>query len=152
MKDTFIATYRDFILDNLDIPTKVDVAKRMEYKDENGKIVDGMFYTKIGIGPKIKVDIKIIEVNSRSANFSIKFDKYEEEFILFIGRHHSPSDIFDRFDMKISDIVNNTLKKDKRWELIEELEKEERKNFHKHIKNHPIKLTSVIDDLQKPEA
>ena len=125
-----ITKYRDFILDLVEIPDKVKLITRTE--QEPGKYVIG--HLKMGLSAYIPVEITIKEINSRSATYKIKFDKYDLEFIFYISRQVSPVDLLEKFNSKIYDIVNNKLIEEERWELIESFYKKQRASFSKMFK------------------
>lgn len=132
-----ITAYRDFVLGIIVLPTKIPVLKRMKNHHDSEEEY-GFYSTKLGIGPAIEVDVSIYDVYSRSAKVIVKFDRYEKDFIYYIGRHFSPAAQIAKFDEKIRDLVNNTLKEDERWELLEELEKKERALIFGKFKKKPI--------------
>jgi len=135
-----ITAYRDFILGLIELPTRVHVLKRMINKGEGAEAEYGFYSTKLGIGPVIDVDVRIDDVYSRSAKIIVKFDKYEKEYIYYISRHFSPETQLEKFDQKLSDVINDTLIKDERWELLDELEKKEKQRFFGRFKGGTFKI------------
>lgn len=125
---TITQKYVKFILNYLGDTTKV---RLMEPKKENPNSFS-MFFQPI----QIPVQIKVLEIYTRSAKLSLIFDKYEVNHIFFMPMNSSPESIIGKTHHKISQIVNNTYIEDGREEEIKHIYSDKRRNFKIEFKTN----------------
>lgn len=128
-----ITQYRDFILSLIVLPNSIQVVRRMSIDNKFE-----MLHTKMGIAPRIDVDIRLIEEFSRSVKVYVGFDKYEKEYIYYISRHNSPIKQLEIFNNKLSKVVNDTLIENKEWDLLDKLYKIQQQKFTKALQKKKI--------------
>lgn len=88
------------------------------------------------LGPTLFIDFKVkkYEIYSRSVKFTISFDKYEEEVLIYIPLNKSPNEILHRIYKKFSSTIYKTFVDDNRAKFIIEQYKERRQKIFSGLK------------------
>ena len=108
-----IKKYTEFIFENLNIPSSVELPQILS----NGDIMN----VKVGIVGKIDVDVSLKEKNDRFLVFEIRFDKYSEQLELFVSRKKSPEILINEFHNKLKSLVKHTLLSNNEHDLINKI-------------------------------
>lgn len=127
-------SYIKFILDNF-IEDKMRVS--IPEPQEN----DSAIRWEIGPSLFINFTIKKYESYSRSVKFTICFDKYEEEVLIYFPLNKSPNELLNRIYNRFSSRIYKTFIDDNRKDYIIQQYKEVRSKMFSNLKLNDLKLT-----------
>ena len=131
--------YIDFMLDNI-IGSNIRV--QLPHPQEDGKL----FWTKLGPTVYMNVELEVIEKYTRSVKFSLKFDRYEVEKIIFIPIESSPMSIKEKLHNTIENLVSKTFISDGRQEEMRQMYEEKRKTMFSKLEKMVGKIKEVEDN------
>lgn len=123
---TINESYIDFILNNF-IKTimRIDIPEPMEKGSVSWSIGPSLF---------MDINVKTYVKYKRSVKFTLIFDKYETDVLIYMPLNKNPNEILHRIHKKISNTVYNTFIEDGRKDYIIEQYSELRKKIFSNIK------------------
>lgn len=124
-------SYIDFILNNF-----IKTIMRIDIPEPTEK---GSVSWHTGPSLFMDINIKTYVKYKRSVKFTLIFDKYETDVLIYIPLNKSPNEILHRIHEKFSTTVYNTFIEDGRKEYIIDQYSELRKNFFSNLKIKLIK-------------
>ena len=135
LKSGTFTSYKDFIFNNLVLPTEVNLIRRIKTGPDKFEIL----HLEMGLNSTIDVEITHLNTYSRSFEFEIKFDEYVQVFLFYINDKNGPSIIFDKFHAKIYDIVNSMIIKNERWDILVNADSRAQADFARKINKSNFK-------------
>lgn len=123
---TINESYIDFILNNF-IKTimRIDIPEPMEKGSVSWSIGPSLF---------MDINVKTYVKYKRSVKFTLIFDKYETDVLIYMPLNKNPNEILHRIHKKISNTVYNTFIEDGRKDYIIEQYSKLRKKIFSNIK------------------